>query len=152
MSTAHAAQTATNPLVLQTMLPELTAYGRGLSHPATAASQSREHGLTTTADCTARRNFRIWDLIRTPHGNWHLIRKIFRIWHRSRKFFCVWVFLFLSLQFLSFLFSFHAKGGRREKQKGKIGTLVLQLCSKGQFGPSTFVFRSNLSLSWCNAP
>ena len=51
MSTAHAAQTATNPLVLQTMLPELTAYGRGLSHPATAASQSREHGLTTTADC-----------------------------------------------------------------------------------------------------
>jgi len=29
---------------------------------------------------------------------------------------------------------------------GKIGILVPQLCSEGQVGPSTFIFRSNLSL------
>jgi len=41
------------------MLLELTAYGcsiEGLSHPAKAASQSREHGLTTTADCQNQQN------------------------------------------------------------------------------------------------
>jgi hypothetical protein len=50
-------------------------------------------------------------------------------------------------------------GGEKKRQNRHFGLSTLLQESiwslnfqKEQLGPSTFVFRSNLSLSWCNAP